>query len=73
MSLFRRKSTFWKLLRESLVVVFAVILIWRGTWILLDMLDQRLFGGSHAGSALFGIAIGFVLIYIAEKDLDDVI
>lgn len=59
-----------KLLNNFLVAV-AIILIWRGIWYILDFLDLKLFGGSHAVSALAGIVIGVLILYIPDKDLKE--
>lgn len=59
-----------KLLNNFLVAV-AIILIWRGIWYVLDFMDLQLFGGSHAISALAGIVIGVLILYVPDKDLKE--
>lgn len=73
MRMFKHKLSFLQMLKESIAVLVGAILIWRGIWVLLDLLDQWLFGGEHLFSAIFGIIIGAFLIYIVDRDLEDVV
>lgn len=73
MSFFKRKSSFIKILRESIMMIIGAILIWRGVWVLLDRFDNRFFEGNHIWSALGGIVIGVVAVYLADRDLEDVV
>jgi hypothetical protein len=73
MSLLKHKQSLIKLLRESIMMIIGAILIWRGVWILLDLFDNRFFGGVHIWSAMGGIAIGAGIVYLADRDLEDVV
>jgi hypothetical protein len=53
------------------MVAVAIILIWRGIWYILDFLDLRLFQGTHTWTALAGILIGILILYIPDKDLKE--
>lgn len=55
------------------MMIIGAILIWRGIWVLLDRFDDRFFGGSPFWSALGGIVIGVVAVYLADRDLEDVV
>lgn len=61
---------FVKLLR-SLSIAIAIILIWRGTWYLLDVIDSRLFGGSHIFTAIGGVIAGIAILYLPDRDLKE--
>jgi hypothetical protein len=52
--------------------IIVLVLIWRGIWYLLDGLDERFWGGSHLWSAGFGIIIGFFLLYLLEKNSNQI-
>lgn len=52
-------------------VAAAIIMIWRGLWYTLDFIDISLFGGSHSLTAILGIIIGIVILYIPDKNLDE--
>ncbi len=54
-------------------MILGAILIWRGVWILLDLFDSRFFGGTHVWSSLAGIMIGVIMVYFADRDLEDVV
>ncbi len=51
--------------------VFAVVLIWRGSWYVLDNIDSYLFGGTHILSSIGGILFGLFLLYYPDKDLKE--
>lgn len=57
---------------HSLSVAIGLVLIWRGIWLLLDKIDIMLFGGSHYITALAGIIIGFLILYLPDKDLKEI-
>jgi len=73
MSFFKHRSSIIKILRESIMMIIGAILIWRGVWVLLDLFDSRFFGGSHIWSSIIGIVFGVVIVYLADRDLEDVI
>jgi hypothetical protein len=60
-------------MRESLLMIVGAVLIWRGIWVLLDLLDKQFFGGNHISSALVGIVVGIILFFLADRDLEDVV
>jgi hypothetical protein len=57
---------------SSFVLVFALVLIWRGVWYVLDGIDKLYFGGSHAFSAAGGIILGFLILYLPDRDLKEI-
>lgn len=54
---------------KNISVAIGIILIWRGIWILLDLLDYWLFGGSHIITAIGGIILGVLILYLPEENL----
>lgn len=59
-------------LAKNLSIVIGIVLIWRGIWYVLDELDKWLFGGSHLWTAILGIVIGLLIIYLPDKDLKEI-
>lgn len=57
---------------KTLSIVIGLVLIWRGIWYVLDGIDLALFGGSHIWSALGGIVLGLVILYIPDHDLKEI-
>jgi uncharacterized membrane protein len=57
---------------QNIFIIIGIILIWRGIWYVLDKLDILLFGGSHIWTALIGIVLGLVIIYLPDKDLKEI-
>ena len=58
-----------KYFTKNISVAIGIILIWRGTWIILDLIDKLIFGGNHIITAVLGIVIGIVILYLPEKNL----
>jgi uncharacterized membrane protein HdeD (DUF308 family) len=63
--------TFRRFLR-TMAIVIGIVLVWRGIWYLLDKLDERLFGGSHAWTAVIGVVLGLVILYLPNKNLKEI-
>lgn len=59
-------------LAKNISVVIGLVLIWRGIWYVLDGIDKLLFGGSHAWTAVMGIIIGLIVLYLPDKDLKEI-
>jgi len=57
---------------KNIFVAIGLVLIWRGIWSLLDALDYWLFGGNHVWSAVIGIVIGLLILYLPDKDLKEI-
>ena len=56
-------------LAKNISIVVGLVLIWRGIWYVLDRLDSWFFGGSHFWTAVAGIIVGLLILYIPDKDL----
>ena len=63
---------FIKRVAGSIYVIFGVVLIWRGVWILLDKLDF-LFFQEHETLvlAVISILVGLLLLYLHDHKLDE--
>ena len=55
---------------NSLYVIVGVVFVWRGAWALLDILEYRLFTGSHIGFSVVLIIIGIGLMYLHDHRYD---
>lgn len=58
-----------KYLAENLGVAVGLIMIWRGVWYGLDAIDTYLLGGTHWETAVFGVALGLLILYLPHRDL----
>lgn len=47
-------------------------MVWRGIWIFLDRVDYHLFNGSHSWTAILGVIIGLLILYIPDHDLKEI-
>lgn len=56
---------------KNLGVVLGLVLIWRGLWYVLDWIDISLFNGNHTWTALAGVVIGVLILYLPDKDLKE--
>ncbi|MEK7078301.1 MAG: hypothetical protein AAB911_01905 [Patescibacteria group bacterium] len=57
---------------KNVSIVVSLVLIWRGIWYVLDAVDIWIFGSSHALTALGGIVLGLVILYLPDKDLKEI-
>ena len=57
---------------KNISIAIGLVLVWRGIWYVLDALDKLIFGGSHFWTALGGITVGLVILYIPDKDLKEI-
>jgi hypothetical protein len=53
-------------------IVVGLVLMWRGVWYVLDGIDKWLFDGSHTYTALIGVLLGLLILYIPDKDLKEI-
>lgn len=54
---------------KRLISVIGIVLVWRGVWYLLDYIDRTYFNGGHALTAIAGILIGSIILYIIDKEI----
>ncbi|OGE84632.1 MAG: hypothetical protein A3J48_03555 [Candidatus Doudnabacteria bacterium RIFCSPHIGHO2_02_FULL_46_11] len=59
-------------LAKNISIVIGLVLIWRGIWYALDGLDKWIFSDSHIWTALGGIVIGLLVLYLPDKDLKEI-
>ncbi len=59
-------------LAKNLGIIIGIVLVWRGIWYILDQLDTLFFGGSHLYTAIGGIILGFIILYLPDKDLKEI-
>jgi len=59
-------------LAKNISIIIGLVLIWRSVWYVLDELDKWIFGGSHTWTALGGIIIGLIILYLPDKDLKEI-
>ena len=57
---------------RNIITVIGLVLIWRGIWYLLDFVDLQIFQGQHVFSALGGIILGLLILYLPDKDLKEI-
>jgi hypothetical protein len=57
---------------KNITIVLGLVLIWRGIWYILDGLDMAFFGESHVITALGGILVGLLLLYLPDHDLKEI-
>lgn len=57
---------------RNLSIVIGLVLIWRGVWYVLDEIDIVFAGGDHSVSAIGGIILGLLILYLPDKDLKEI-
>jgi len=68
----KKDTLSFQYLVQKISIVIGLVLIWRGIWYVLDGFDKWLFGGSHTWTALGGIIIGLIILYLPDKDLKEI-
>lgn len=58
-------------LSSNLGIVIGLVLIWRGIWYVLDGFDLVFFGNDHFFTAIIGIVVGILILYLPDKNLDE--
>jgi hypothetical protein len=59
-------------LAKNLGIIVGIVLIWRGIWIVLDAIDLYLFGKSPLYIGVLGIIVGFLILYLPDRDLKEI-
>jgi len=54
---------------KDMSIAIGIILIWRGVWVIFDLIDKLLFGNSHIITAVIGIIVGIIMLYLPDRDL----
>jgi hypothetical protein len=57
---------------KNLSIVIGLVLIWRGVWYILDAIDIFFFEESHIWTAVGGIILGLLILYLPDKDLKEI-
>ncbi len=57
---------------RTLSIVVGLVMIWRGIWHVLDVVEALYFGGDLFWTGLAGIIIGVLLLYIPDHDLKEI-
>jgi hypothetical protein len=58
---------------KNLGTIVGIVLIWRGIWHVLDAVDIAIIGDeTHLVTAIGGIIVGFLVLYIPDGDLKEI-
>jgi len=57
---------------RTLSIVVGLVVIWRGVWHVLDEIERIFFGGEVFWTAVVGIILGILLLYIPDHDLKEI-
>lgn len=58
-------------LSSNLGIVIGLVLIWRGVWYILDGFDRIFLWNDHITTAILGIVVGILILYLPDKNLDE--
>lgn len=56
---------------RNMGIVVGLVLVWRGVWYVLDGIDREFLGGDHFITAVGGIILGLLILYLPDKDLKE--
>lgn len=68
----RKKHKDIKYFVRTLSIVVGIVLVWRGIWHVLDVVEALYFGGDLFWTGIAGIIIGVFLLYIPDHDLKEI-
>lgn len=57
---------------KNLTIVIGLVLIWRGIWYALDEIDILFFANNHIYTAIGGIILGLLILYLPDQDLKEI-
>ncbi|MDQ5889641.1 MAG: hypothetical protein QG570_233 [Patescibacteria group bacterium] len=57
---------------KNLTIVIGLVLIWRGIWYVLDEIDILFFSNNHIYTAIGGIILGLLILYLPDQDLKEI-
>ncbi len=57
---------------KNLTIVIGLVLIWRGIWYVLDEIDILFFANNHIYTAIGGIILGLLILYLPDQDLKEI-
>lgn len=69
-AMFSKRNIFVYFAR-NLSIVVGIVLVWRGIWDLLGIVDVTFFSERPIYSALMSIVIGLAVLYFPDKDLKE--
>ena len=56
---------------HNLAIVIGLVLVWRGIWHVLDIVDMSYLDGNKVYTAVGGIIVGLAILYFPDKDLKE--
>lgn len=56
---------------KNFSIAVGILLIWRGLWYVLDFVDLTFFLDNHMYTAVGGIIVGIIILYLPDKDLKE--
>lgn len=68
----KKKKITLQYFAKNITTIIGLVLIWRGIWYVFDGLDELFFNGSHILTAIGGIILGLILLYLPDKDLKEI-
>lgn len=68
----KKQKNIIQYLAKNVIVVFALVMVWRGVWYVLDGIDVWLFGSYNAWTGFIGVLLGLFILYIPDNDLKEI-
>ncbi len=68
----KERKNIIKYFAKNVIVVIALVMVWRGVWYVLDGIDYWLFGEYNHWTGLLGIILGIIILYIPDDDLKEI-
>ncbi len=68
----KKIRNFTQYIFKNLLTVVGIVLIWRGVWEILDLVDAAFFANNPLITAIGGVILGLILLYLPDKDLKEI-
>ena len=68
----KKKTLTLSYFAKNLGIIVGIVLVWRGIWYVLDELDKIFFDGGHLITAVGGIILGLLILYLPDGDLKEI-
>lgn len=68
----KKKHKDFKYFVRTLSIIVGLVMVWRGIWHVLDVIEGKYFGGELFWTGIAGIIFGIILLYVPDRDLKEI-
>ncbi len=72
MEYMKPKHKDFKYFVRTLSIIVGLVMVWRGVWHVLDAVDIYVFDNQKMWTAVGGILLGVLMLYLPDRDLKEI-